>query len=117
MFAGCCLPIGQDVIVEKRTELICDYANQEENDPVWVVNDSQNNEYFIYPLDLHPIPSDLQGRGFVSEHHSTTKKVSLRVLGSIQNNQTVVSCWLLHNTLDHPIVSYIINVIGNKVIL
>ena len=82
----------------------------------WVISNSKNGTqpYYIYPMGSSPIPLSLRERGFFSQHIVTSTLwiiALLRVVGSVENNETEISCQLAGHTAD--IASYFLIVIGN----
>ena len=102
-----CLPVMHDVSLEKTAELTCHYTYSDD-EPLWEVNGS----WSIHPLESNPVSPGLLERGFRSKYINDQYLILLlEVRGSVENNQTTISCKPLHGT--QIIVSYILNVIGN----
>lgn len=84
--------------------------------PKWVITGSQDGDmsHYIYPLNSN-ISSVLQERGFVSTFQFTTEGTlisSLSIRGTVENNQTVISCQVIGTTTGN--LPYILNVIGKR---
>ena len=98
-----------------RAELICNHNIITSLDIIWVITGSRDGEgsKAIHPLDGNPVPLVLQQRGFESEHQVLDEGVltlSLKVLGSEENNQTEISCKLVDET--ESIETFVLYVIG-----
>ena len=106
------------MILDDRAELICkhDIITSLDIIPIWVITGSRAGERSkaIHPLDDNPVPLVLQQRGFESEYLALdgVLSLSLRVLGSEENNQTEISCKLVDET--ELIESFVLNVIGKR---
>ena len=79
----------------------------------WVIDDGTSN-MTIYPSNDKPVPQELSDRGFESEstYYEPSEFINkLFVLGSMQNNQTIINCRL---KIDHTqlVESFIMTVIG-----
>ena len=99
----------QDVALGDRVELTCDLG-----DPVWVIRDIQDGEEsYIHPQEINPVPPVLQNRGFISDYQISSRRSLLRIPGSSENNQTLISCQILADSDDDNAFYIILNVIGS----
>ena len=107
------MPIRQDLLLGNTVELTYDLG-----DPVWEIRGSQDGaqSHYVYPRQSNAVPLELQLRGFESRFQSTSSISTLSVPGSVENNQTVISCKLIEMPGD-DYISYILNVVGNERIM
>ena len=96
--------ISEVVILGRNASFFCNSS-----DSKWVIEEKGNITRTIYSTDVSAVPPVLRERGFVLL--PTVNK--LIVFGSVENNQTVISCWFLDTMNSELISSYIMTVVGN----